>query len=180
MSTDIITRSREAGQKRMADVKQLKSGDEWREYWKTRDQASKFPFGFGDCWKHQFEYVVEDVAAEVGFYVDILGLTPMSIGEEYNMFTSPNEDFHFAFVPASPDKSVTPPRAIRIEFMVDDIVKTSRKFEDDGIVFEKHIRPYSEGSLLYHGEILTPAGITIELWGMVDEATHNSRNDGVH
>lgn len=127
-----------------------------------------YTFKLGPCWKNCVEYKVDDLAAEVGFFIDILGFVPNVLGEEYAMFSSPDGDFYFSIVPAEKGKA-TPPDAIRLQFMIEDVLKVSEELEKRGIRFEEKPKPESEGSSLYRGMFRTPHGIPVDLWGLVEQ-----------
>jgi catechol 2,3-dioxygenase-like lactoylglutathione lyase family enzyme len=112
---------------------------------------------------------VDDFAAEVGFLIDVLGLEVNSLDPGYAQFTSPQGDFYFAVVETPPGYNSTPPDALRIQFMVEDIFDTAEELERRGIVFELPPQPCQAGSALNIGSFLTPHGISIELWGLVND-----------
>jgi catechol 2,3-dioxygenase-like lactoylglutathione lyase family enzyme len=111
---------------------------------------------------------VDDFAAEVGFYTDILGLAVNALDPAYAMFTSPSADFYLAVVPTPPGGRSTPPDAMRIQFMVSDVLATARELEKRGIAFEQWPQPCSGGSALYVGYFRTPHGICVDVWGLVE------------
>jgi catechol 2,3-dioxygenase-like lactoylglutathione lyase family enzyme len=111
---------------------------------------------------------VDDFAAEVGFYTDILGLPVNALDPGYAMFTSPGGDFFIAIIPTPQDARSTPPDAIRIQFMVADLFATVKELERRGIAMEQWPQPCAIGSNLYIGYFRTPHGICMDLWGLVE------------
>jgi catechol 2,3-dioxygenase-like lactoylglutathione lyase family enzyme len=166
MSTNypINPRVRALGKARIDIARRVQSVEDWQSLWKR--PAHPFPFAWGERWNQCVEYKVDDFAAEVGFFIDILGLPVNAFDPDYAMFTSPEGDFFFAVIPAGEGNS-TPPDAIRLQFMVADIFETTAELETRGIAFEQPPQPVQPGSTLHIATFLTPHGICIDLWGML-------------
>lgn len=161
----INPRVRAYGKARLDIAQRVHSPADWQRLWLP--PAQDFPFKWGKPWKQCVEYKVDDFAAEVGFYIDVLGLPVIALDPDYAMFTSPGGDFYFAVVPALGGRGSTPPDAIRLQFMLADILATVNVLEDRGIEFEAPPLPVQDGSDLHIGYFRSPHGIPIELWGMV-------------
>lgn len=161
----INPRVRAYGKARLDIAQRARSPADWQRMWVPPAQG--FPFKWGQLWKQCIEYSVDDFAAEVGFYIDVLGLPVNALDPDYAMFTSPGGDFYFAVVPARGSRVSTPPDSIRLQFMLADILATAEELEARGIVFESPPVPCQEGSNLFIGCFRSPHGIPIELWGMV-------------
>ncbi len=159
-------RFRAYGKARIDIAKRARNQADWFELWKN--PTNSFPFAWGENWKQCVEYKVEDFAAEVGFYTDILGLPVNAFDPDYAMFTSPNKEFYFSIVPTLEGEYSTPPEALRIQFMVMDLLETVEELQHRGVVFEQLPRACQEGSSLYIGYFRTPHGICIDLWGFID------------
>ena len=153
------------GKARIDIAMRATSQAEWQKLWKK--PAFPFPFTWGDNWKQCMEYKVDDFPAEVGFFIDILGLPINAFDPSYAMFTSPKGEFYFAVIPTLEGEKSTPPDSIRIQFMVDNIYQTASELERRGIQFEQWPQACSEGSSLYIGYFRTPHGISVDLWGLV-------------
>lgn len=162
--THVNPRIRAYGKARIDIARRATSRADWERMWKQ--STYPFPFSWGESWKQCVEYRVVDFPAEVGFYIDILGLPVNAFDPDYAMFTSPKGEFYFSVVPAPEGEPGTPPEAIRIQFMVDNILKVAEELEQRGIAFEQWPGPCAEGSSLYIGYFRTPHGICIELWGL--------------
>ena len=162
---------RKLGQARLEVAKKAKTREDWDKLWK--EPAHPYPFKLGPCWKNCVEYKVEDFAAEVGFFLDILGFDPNALGPEYAMLTSPDKEFYFSIVPAEEGKG-TSTDAIRLQFMIEDILNVAEELEKRGIAFEKEPEPQGEGSPLYKSTFRTPHGIPVDLWGMVEQKEERS------
>ena len=158
-------RVRAYGKARLDIASRAQSTSDWDKLWKN--PAYPFPFTWGEYWKQCIEYKVDDFAAEVGFYTDILGLPVNALDPGYAMFTSPGGDFFIAIVPTLDSTRSTPPDAIRIQFMVADVFGTAGELERRGIKLEQWPQPCADGSTLYIGYFRTPHGICVDLWGLV-------------
>jgi len=159
-------RYRAYGRARIDAAQRIQSQSDWQRLWKPAQYA--FPFVWGEHWKCSIEYQVDDFAAEIGFLIDVVGLPVNAFNPGIAMFTSPDHDFFFAVVPTPPGAVCTPPGALRIQFMVDDIFATHEEFLRRGVVFEHEPQPVAAGSLQWVATFLTPNGISIEIWGQVE------------
>jgi catechol 2,3-dioxygenase-like lactoylglutathione lyase family enzyme len=163
----INPRFRAYGKARIDIAKRVRDQGDWYKLWK--EPTNPFPFSWGENWRQCVEYKVDDFAAEVGFFIDILGLPVNAFDPDYAMFTSPRRDFFLSIVPTFDDEYSTPPEAIRVQFMVDDIFSTAEELQRRGVQFEQQPQPCQEGSSLFIGYFRTPHGICVDLWGFVDE-----------
>jgi catechol 2,3-dioxygenase-like lactoylglutathione lyase family enzyme len=161
-------RVRAFGKARIDIAQRAKSREDWERLWKR--PSNPFPFAWGEAWKQCVEYKVDDFAAEVGFFIDVLGLPVNAFDPGYAMFTSPHGDFFFAVVPTPEAENSTPSDALRLQFMVADILATTQELERRGIEFEQAPQPCQPGSSLHIGYFRTPHGICVDLWGMVKPA----------
>lgn len=161
-------RFRAYGKARIDIATRATTRDDWERLWKK--STYPFPFSWGKSWKQCVEYKVSDYAAEVGFFIDILGFPVNAFDPDYAMFTSPNGEFYFSVVPIRMGEDATPPNAIRLQFMVEDILDTSKELERRGVVFEVLPSPIAVGSPLLIGSFRTPHGIGIDLWGFDGDA----------
>jgi len=157
-------RFRAYGKARIDIAQRAATRDDWDRLWKK--STFPFPFSWGQSWKQCVEYRVADFAAEVGFFIDILGFPVNAFDPDYAMFTSPNGEFFFSVVPAQADEESTPPDAIRLQFMVVKIIETAVELQRRGVVFEQWPAPAGENSPLLIGSFRTPHGIGIDLWGI--------------
>lgn len=157
-------RFRAYGKARIDIAQRAQNEDDWYDLWK--ESSNPFPFKWGKNWRQSIEYKVDDFAAEVGFFIDILGLPVNAFDPDYAMFTSPGRDFYFSVVPVFEEEESTPPDAIRIQFMVEDIFDLIDELEQRGVVFEQQPQPCEPGSSLYIAYFRTPHGICVDLWGV--------------
>lgn len=179
MSTNypINPRVRAFGKARIDMAERAKNPSDWEKLWKP--PSNSFPFVWGETWKQCVEYRVDDFAAEVGFFIDVLGLPVNAFDPGYAMFTSPQGDFFFAVVPTPHAEQSTPPDAIRLQFMVKDVLATAQELEQRGIFFEQPPQPLRPGSSLSIGYFRTPHGISVELWGAVKAVTSSDLKMGL-
>jgi catechol 2,3-dioxygenase-like lactoylglutathione lyase family enzyme len=159
----INPRVRAYGKARIDIAQRVKTAEDWEKFW--RPPSNPFPFTWGDAWRQSIEYKVIDFAAEVGFFVDILGLQVNALHSSYAMFTSPGREFFFTVVPAINETDSTPPGALRLQFMLSDLLSTTRELEKRGILFDQLPEPIQPGSSLFIASFRTPNGMPVELWG---------------
>ena len=159
----INPRFRAYGKARIDIAQRAHTRADWDKLWKG--PINPFPFEFGDFWNHCIEYKVDDFPAEVGFFIDVLGLPVNAFDPDYAMFTSPGREFFFAIVPAREGQSSTPPDALRIQFFVADIQSLTAELKRRGVEFVQEPQPCEPGSDLCIGSFRTPHGIAVELWG---------------
>jgi hypothetical protein len=163
MTEAFIETCRDYGKKRLEIPAKAKSMEDWQAMW--YDPIHPYTFKWGTCWKGQIQYSVDDYVAEVGFWLDVLGLDCNVLGADFAMVNTPDEVFAFSFAPAVQNVS-TPPSAIKIEFMLEAILDTAKQLESRGIVFDVPVHEDGEGSSLYTGTLRTPHGIAVNLWGL--------------
>ena len=156
------------GRARLEIAQRAVTPQDWDELWKP--PQNPFPFTWGKYWKQCIEYRVDDFASEIGFFIDMLGLPVIAFDAHYAMFTSPTGEFTFAIVQTPEGGYSTPPDAIRIQFMVEDIYETLDELIRRGIAFIQNPEPISEGSSMHIATFQTPHGISIDLWGEVQTA----------
>lgn len=160
-------RFRAYGKARIDIATRAATREDWERLWK--ESSNPFPFSWGKSWKQNVEYKVSDYAAEVGFFIDVLGFPVNAFDPDYAMFTSPNGEFFFSVVPIKSGEDATPPDAIRLQFLVEDILDTCQELERRGVVFEHWPSPIAADSPLLIGSFRTPHGIGIDLWGFEEE-----------
>ena len=159
------------GRARIEIAQRAQTREDWDDLWKPPIQP--FAFQWGQHWKHCIEYKVADFTAEVGFFIDLLGLPVNAFNQDYAMFTSPDHEFYFAVIPAG-KANPTPSDALRLQFMVADIFSSFEELKRRGIQFVQEPQPVSQGSNQWVAAFQTPNGICMELWGLViqNEISH--------
>ena len=162
----VPARVRAYGRARLEIAQRAQTREDWDALWKPPQQY--FPFEWGAPWKQCIEYKVDDFAAEVGFFIDVLGLPVNAFNADYAMFTSPGHDFYFAVVPTPEGSRGTPADAFRLQFMVADIFATTQELARRGVHLEHEARPIYEGSQQWVASFCTPHGIALEIWGLVE------------
>ncbi len=163
----LLETCRKFGQDRLAIAEKAQSPADWMQLW--YDPINPYPFTWGSCWKGCIEYRAADYAVEIGFWLDLIGLDSNTLSSDFTMLMSPDQAFYFAVVPTG-DAAPTPADAIRIQFMLQDIVASAAQLQERGIEFEQPAQPESPGSPLYKAVLRTPAGIAVDLWGIVSTA----------
>ncbi len=138
--------------------------DDRIDWWKSENE---YPFSLNPARPFWIEYVVKSFEAELGFFVDILGLIPNAISENYAVLSNPKNDFFFGFWKDSEIKRQTQPESITIGFLIDEIEKKYRELEERGVQFFHKPKGYPKNNdPLLVCKLETPNKIPIELWGM--------------
>ena len=163
MTDAFIETCREYGKKRLEIPAKAKSHADWVAMW--YDPVHPYLFKWGECWKGNIQYSVDDYDAEIGFWLDVLGLDSNVLSADFTMVNTPDKIFTFSVVPAG-SEGPTPSSSIKIEFMLDGIRNTAKELEGRGIVFEVPVHEDGDGSCLFTGTLRTPHGIAVNLWGV--------------
>jgi catechol 2,3-dioxygenase-like lactoylglutathione lyase family enzyme len=165
-----MNQSTEYGKQRIEFANNVKQPEDW-DKWEAN--KNPFMFDFGPCWHHTTEYRVADYAAEVGFFIDVLGFDCNTISDDYIMIMSPGREFFFSFRPCKDGESPTPSDAITIEFFLNDLKATCEKLQARGIEFTHELAPDSPGSPMLTARFTTPNKMPIRLWGMEKDLPKN-------
>ena len=165
-------RIRAYGKARIDITRRARDEEEWQALW--REPLNPLPFGFGNGWKFSFEYTVTDYAAEVGFFIDLLGFPIRAFSPVFAQFSVPGDEFGFSVIAAQEGQESTNPDTIRITLFVQDIQRAAEALESRGIAFEKSPAPVQEGSPIISGYFRSPHGVCIELIG---ESSASAFND---
>jgi catechol 2,3-dioxygenase-like lactoylglutathione lyase family enzyme len=150
-------RVRAYGKARIDVTRRAHDEREWQALW--HEPRFPFPFTWGDSLKQCMQYTVADFAAEIGFFIDILGFPVSAFSTNYAQFTSPDQAFFFA---VREGEEVTPPDSLSIQFMLKDLAGTIQQLEQRGIVFEH--KPEAEAGSPAVAVLRSPHGVRIELW----------------
>lgn len=164
-SYHINPRIRAYGKARIDITLRAKDEIEWQKLW--REPLNPFPFKFVPGWKFCVEYKVDDFAAEVGFFIDILGFPVIAFSPSYAQFTIPGGDYCISVSSLRETEKSTPPETLRLQFRVEDILETTGMLVQRGIVFEQKPAPVQEGSHQVAGYFRTPHGVCVDLWGEI-------------
>lgn len=154
-------RVRAYGKARIDITRRAQDEAEWQSLW--REPRYPFPFTWGGGWKHCIQYTVDDFAAEIGFFIDVLGFPVSAFSPNYAQFTSPDQAFYFGVVATPEGGKSTPPDSLRIQFMVKDLTRTIEELEQRGLAFER--KPDATEESLSIALLRSPHGMLIELWG---------------
>lgn len=128
---------------------------------------------WGSCWKLSFEYKVTNFAAEIGFFIDILGFETNIFSTSYAMFTNPDQDSFFSIIQAQGEETPTQAESIKIHFVVKDLFQLSDELKNRNVSFLQPPMSAGEGTDLYSAILETPHGVMIELWGTKKQEAEN-------
>jgi catechol 2,3-dioxygenase-like lactoylglutathione lyase family enzyme len=160
------SRLREVGEQLIEMSRNASTQEDWQKIWAMA--KPDISFEWGPCWKQSAEYRVDDFAAEVGFYFNVIGLSLFTLNPDAVMFTSPDKAFLLAVAPATDEEPAVHPNSFRVEFMVDDINATVKELESRGLGFDEVARPWGDSNPMQVARFRTPNGIGVTLWGMVE------------
>lgn len=161
----INPRIRAYGKARIDITRRASDESEWQSKW--RAPLHSYPFTPGEGWQFCFEYKVDDFAAEVGFFIDVLGFEVRAFSPSYAQFTDPYNDFCFGVAATQEGEQSTDPETIRLQFNVDHILETVKTLEMRGIVFQQPPVPISGQPHLLVGYFRSPHGVCIDLFGEI-------------
>ena len=161
----ISPRIRAYGKARIDITRRAKDEEEWRRLWKGPSQA--YPFVYGEGWKFNVVYSVDDYAAEVGFFIDLLGFPVWSFSASNAQFTSPSGAFTFSVAAAQEGEKSTPPEALRLQFNLSELEESLGELEQRGVIFDQQPEAIQPGSTTHVAAFRTPHGVRIELWGEI-------------
>lgn len=158
----INPRFRAYGKARIDVTLRAKNEQEWQSQW--REPMHDFPFATGAGWQFCFEYKVEDFAAEVGFFIDVLGFPARAFSPSYAQFTSPGGEICFSVLATVEGEESTPPDSIRLYLNVHNIQQASNELTRRGIAYEAIPGVDKAGDAFQNGYFRSPHGVRIELW----------------
>lgn len=164
----INPRIRAYGKARLDIARRVQTQEDWDALWRPPTHAFPFTFSSTGSWKQCLEYCVDDFAAEVGFWIDILGLQVIAFSPDYVQFNSPGGEFTFAVATAFDGQPSTPPWSFRIQFYVQNLSRTVQELEHRSISFDRLPMLQHPDSPLYCATFSTPHGIPIDLVGEIE------------
>lgn len=152
-------RIRALGKARIDVTQRAANEEDWQRMW--REPRFTFPFEWGSGWRSAFHYYVADFAAEIGFFIDVLGLPVMAFSPSFAQFSEPDGEFLFSVTGVAEGMLATPPDTLRMQFSVKNYSAVLGELTKRGIQFENG--PEAEEAVL-PAVFRTPHGIAIELW----------------
>lgn len=157
-----VERCRELGRKRLESVADCRTPEDWQRAWVAPPPTV---FTWGTCWKHTVEYKVHDVAAEIGFFLDVMGFDANVMTPDYVMIMGREGEFYLSFRPAEEGESTTPPDAFSLEYMVADMGAAAAELRARGAEFVQEPLPYGQpGGGMFTCILRTPHGMPVKLW----------------
>lgn len=115
----------------------------------------------GVVFQQMFEYTVYHFTAEVGFYAEVLGFTPIALTEDYALFTHPDHGYCMSFRldESAPDQSNT---GLKLLFMTSDIPAADAHLEQSHLVPDR--TTYKGSPVQDVITFSTPNGVRVEIW----------------
>lgn len=172
----ISPRVRAYGKARIDITRRAKDEEEWRRLWKAPSQP--YAFTMGEGWKFNLVYTVDDFAAEIGFFIDVLGFQVLAFSPSQAQLASADGNFAFTVLTAKDEGSSSPPEALRLQLNVEAIIQTVRELERRGVSIDQQPTPVQAGSTWQIASFRTPHGVTIELLSesRADDASRTSEH----
>jgi hypothetical protein len=150
------------GRRRLKALKQIKSREDWEKLWPAPGHA--YPFTWGDCWKAVTEFGVSNFPAELGFYLDILGMKVNAMWDGHAMIMTPDADFAFTIHAAK--RTAT---ELNLQFMLGNIAVAAAALKRRGLRFAQELKAeWGDEHPMRTCKLRTPSGMIITLWGMVE------------
>lgn len=144
-----------------------------REAWATTWKAPTYGLGKPeDCWTHFTLTTVADFNAELGFWVDAIGLDVFMLQQPSNdepdaivmgMVAAPDESFIIGFQAEDATSTAAPANSISYEFMVQDLDAAWAHIVAAGGQVEKE--PWDVGWGV-RATAKTPNGFEVRLWSI--------------
>ncbi|MCC7492832.1 MAG: hypothetical protein IT204_10810 [Fimbriimonadaceae bacterium] len=150
------------GEHRLALIGSFTSAADWQQRWPAPQHD--WPFEWGTCWKACFVLPVPDFAAEVGFFIDLLGCAVNAAWEDHVMLMSPDGAFTFTLTRGQP--GALPP-GLRLELMLGNLTAAAAALAARGVPHQPLGAPWGEDSPMRTCELLSPSGLPLQLWGFV-------------
>lgn len=163
-----IGKVRAHGKARIAITLEARDEADFLKRW--HPPVHDYPFEWERDHRFCIEYQVEDFAAEVGFYIDILGITVDSISPSRAQFSSPDQELVLAISALGVDQPVPQPHNLRLQMFIQNIEDTVIELERRGVVFDNPPEPSSVDPDLLVAVFQTPNSMTFELWGFAKNA----------
>jgi catechol 2,3-dioxygenase-like lactoylglutathione lyase family enzyme len=158
----IDPRIRAYGKARIDITRRAQDERQWQALW--HEPRFPLPFDWGNGWKHCLQYTVDDFAAEIGFFIDVLGFPVNAFSPSYARFTTPGGEFNFGVSEAAQGGQSTPVETIRIQFAVKNLADVIPELQRRGVDFEQLPEQSEDGNLPVVAALRSPHGIVIELW----------------
>ncbi len=155
----ITTLCRTLGKRRLAAMARMKTREDWAKRWPKARHP--YPFSWGDCWKAVVEFGVKDYPAELGFHLDVLGLTLNASWDDHAMLTTPDGAYAFTIYRA---KRTAPD--LNLQFMLGNILAATTALKKRGVTVVKDLTAeWGEANAMRTFTMATPNGVHITLWG---------------
>jgi hypothetical protein len=149
------------GRRRLKALKTIKSREDWEKLWPA--PGHPYPFTWGDCWKAVTEFGVSNFPAELGFYLDILGMKVNAVWDGHAMIMTPDADFAFTIHAAKRTAS-----ELNLQFMLGNITVAAAELKRRGVRFVQELKAeWGEENPMRTCKLRTPSGMIITLWGSV-------------
>lgn len=150
------------GRRRLKALKSIKSREDWEKLWPA--PRHPYPFAWGDCWKAVPEFGVSNFPAELGFYLDILGMKVNAVWDGHAMIMTPDADFAFTIHAAKRTAA-----ELNLQFMLGNIAVAVAALKRRKVRIVQDLKAeWGEEHPMRTCKLRTPSGMIITLWGLVE------------
>lgn len=155
---------RNLGQRRLDALARIRSREDWQRLWPKPRFA--YPFVWGDCWKAVAEFGVKDFPAELGFYLDILGLSVNAVWDGHAMVMTPDGAYAFTIRQARRTSG-----GLNLQFMIGNIGAAASALKRRRVEVVQDLKAeWGEDNPMRTFKLRTPSGMMITLWGPLKPA----------
>ncbi len=149
------------GRRRLKALKQITSREDWEKLWPA--PGHPYPFTWGDCWKAVTEFGVSNFPAELGFYLDILGMKVNAMWDGHAMIMTPDGEFAFTIHAAKRTAA-----ELNLQFMLGNIAVAVAALKRRKVRIVQDLKAeWGEENPMRTCKLRTPSGMIITLWGFV-------------
>jgi len=156
---------RDLGNERIALAEKCTAEKSWMTAW--TGARHPFPIKWGECWKAVIELSVQDFAAELGFFLHILGFDVNAIEPNWAMLMTPDKAYMFSLIQATEERPAVSGASISIEFMVEGITALASELTNRGLGVSPLQAEWGEEAPMRTFGFTSPNGLNIKVWGMV-------------
>lgn len=173
--SDLYARCAELGRARLERIARFNlNGRDESDPW---PEPPSYPFVPSQYWLSTIELNVADHAAEVGFWIDLLGFSMGAFWDDALMVRSPDNTFGLSLYPAGEDRP--PVQGVRIELMIDNLVEAAQALKERGVIDDAPFgEPWGAENVMRTCVLTSPSGIRVSLLGQVALAAGEEGGNG--
>ncbi len=156
-------RCRAFGEERIEALARCKEPGDFQKLWPAG--KADWPFTWGECWKAVPIIHLEDYAAELGFFVDVLGFQSFATWEGGCFLAAPESEFKLGLADTREGTAVDP-ASFQLDLMVGNIEEAAATLVERGVIERADLHPeWGEEQRMRTLCLKSPNGISLKLWG---------------